>query len=449
MKTVVISSFHPHISRNILLTPFLARIVDAGVRVVIVTADYKVPYFQKTFSAKNIVIEGVPLYGASRTRRGIFFKRLSFYLFNTETARTRKKYEYYCRGKYIHYAISRFFGFVGRSNIARRMLRALDHALSPRDFFRHILDVHKPDAVFSTDIQNENDVSLMQDARRRGVLVVGMVRSWDNPTQRILRVMPDRLIVGSQLLADEVAELYQYPRARIFITGDPRYDKYLSGPSTTREEFCRRFNLDPEKKLLLYAPISDMLIRQNDVDQPIIEFLGTLCASILVRFPPSVGVCIGESFKKPPNVAFDQPGVGFKKDRVTDQEISREDDQCLVDSLYHADIVISGPTSIPVDAVLIDKPSIMVEIYHRPYDFCESIFNFKFAHIQKVLATGGIRHVRSIEELRLAISDYFTSPELDSDGRARIRGRWHSHSDGRASERLAGALIAATAGVAS
>src|SRR5581483_10940208 len=109
-------------------------------------------------------------------------------------------------------------GWVGRSLTVRRVVRFLDYRFSPAGIFDRIFDQYHPDLLLATDIQNENDVALMQDAHRHGVPIAGMLRSWDNPTQRILRVWPERLFLGSGELAREVRALYDFPAERIEVT---------------------------------------------------------------------------------------------------------------------------------------------------------------------------------------------------------------------------------------
>lgn len=442
VKTILISSFQAHVSRNILSTDALTILqAREDLAIVILVPDYKRDYFERNFSSRNTVVEGAPLYQSSKTRTGLFFKRLGMFLFHTKTARAKRRYQYYCEGKYVYYAFGMGLGFLGRSFMIRAVVRALDYRLSPKNFFDELFMRYAPDLVFAPDVQNENDVALMHASRRWRVPVIGMIRSWDNPTQRTLRVFPDRIIVGSETLKEEVERIYHYPQERIAVTGNPHYDRYLGGPSEDREEFFRRFGLDPAKPLILYAPFGDMLIRHNDVDEYVMEILARLGTQVLVRFPPDEKVNLPH-FSKPPRMAYDIPGVAFRKNEFGDREISREDDQRLIDSLVYADVVISGPTSIPLDAALLDKPAIMAHLYPSPRGFCSSVYNFWFTHIKKFLAADGVAYATSKEELIGAIGRFLSDPAWHSEGRARIRAMWFSHADGRAGERLARELLA-------
>jgi len=435
MKTLFITSFHPHISRNILLTPVLEMLKEKkDLRIVIVTADYKVDYFEKTFGDENVFVEGVKLYRASRTKRGLFFKRLGLFLLNTPTTLVHKKYQYYCKKKYVYYVCARFVGLVGRSLLVRCIVRKLDLLFSPKDLFKDIYDKYNPNIVFSTDIQNENDVSLMQDARRRKVNIVGMLRSWDNTTMRIMRIFPDKLLVGSRLLFNEMIEFYNYPTNKMVIVGNPHIEK-LKNPTMSKEDLYNYFGLNPELPLIFFAPSDDHLARRKDINKYMLELLSEVNANILVRFPPTDTATIGD-FKKPENMFYDKPGVSFGEKICTDREIGLEDNDRLTNEINYSDIIISGPTSIPMDAVFLDKPSIMAEIYPTPCSFCDCIYNFKTAHIVRMLAIGGVTHVESEEKLFSLIDDFLKNPNLFKAERAKTRSIYFSHTDGNSSNRI-------------
>jgi len=441
VKTIFITSFHPHISRNILATSAFGILkARQDLRIVVVVPDYKTAYFKEQFGGGNVVIEGVKPYQASATRRGLLLKKLAVFFFYTDTAQARKRYEYLCEGKHIYYVVSRIAGFVGRSAAVRRVVRAVDYRFSPKGFFARLCDQYRPDLVFATDVQNENDVSLMQDARERGIAVVGMIRSWDNPTQRAVRMFPETMLVGSDTVKEEVVRFCGYPSGRIKVIGNPHYDRYQAGPSMTREKFFSQFGLDPSRRTILYAPVGDHLLKHNDVDEYVMNILAITGEQVLVRFPPDEGVRL-VNFAKPPQMGYDRPGRAFAQSTFTDREITPADDQRLIDSLFYCAMAITGPTSIPLDAALIGTPSVLVNLYPTPRGFCGTILGFWCSHSKKLISIGGVRYVQSQEELLAAIADYFSDRGLDAPGRERMRSLWFSHADGHAGERLAQELL--------
>lgn len=426
MKKILITAFHPIISRNILSSGTLAELAThQDVAVVLVVPDYKVEYFTKTYGSSKILVVGVPLYQASKTRVGLFFKKLGIFLFNTKSARQRKEYDYYCTGKIMRYALSMILGVIGSSFVVRKIVRLIDFHFSPKGFFTEILLQHKPDLIFSTDVQNENDVSLMQDARRLRIPIVSMVRSWDNLSLRILRIFPDKLFVGSIELFNETQDLHRYPKEDVVITGNPHYCSYLAGATKTREQFLESYGLPIHKKLILYAPVSDALIRENDIDAHALSVLAGVPASILVRFPPEKPVTL-KDFEKSKNMAYDRTGRVFKTENSGDQELRPEDEESLINSLTYADLIVTGPTSICIDAALKDKPVIMVNFYPSQRHFFETVWRYKDTHIAKMLSTKGIHLSDTKEDFLRMIDVYLNDPMVDKEGRAEIRSKWFS-----------------------
>ncbi len=453
MKTVFITSFHPHISRNIFSTDVLAMLkAENNLRIVIICPNYKVDYFQKNFaspseaSAKEgrVIVEGVSMYQSSKTRTGLFFKRLALYMLPSETRRIKQRHKLYEDKNYLHFGFFVLVNFLGRSFLIRRFARYADLKLSPAHYFGALFDKYKPDAIFATDIQDENDTAIMQAAKKRAIPILGMFRSWDNPTQGILRVFPDKLLAGSTAVFDETVFWQGYPQEKISIVGHPHYDKYLKGPTKTREEFFREFGLDSKKKLILFTPLGDKFVRVNDMDYYGMEVVGAADAQMWVRFPPDEPVTL-KNFTKPANMVFHRPGFAFSG-KFEDREIRKEDDDSLINEIYWSDLVLAGPTSINLDAAFFDKPVAASHLVPPagsgpPRNYFDDVYCFDFSHVRKVLGTGGTRYIRNKQELDKAIEQYFKNPKLDAAGRAEIRSLWFSHADGKSSERVAKEII--------
>lgn len=330
--------------------------------------------------------------------------------------------------------------FFGRSFILQRIARWFDFTFSPKGFFDSLIKKYHPGLIFSTDIHNENDAALMFDAKKAGIKILGMWRSWDNPTQQMLRIFPDVIFCGSEELRRETIELHNYPKERIRMTGHPHYDRYIKGPTRSREKFFSNFGLDPFKPFILFAPGGDKIIQYNDTDVFALEILAELEHQVLVRYPPGEDVRLIDVRTWPKRIVFEKPAHRFSS-RPGDLEIRREDDDNLIDELHYASLVVTGPTSIPLDAALLDKPSIVADIYPTERNRYEKGWGYMLDHIQKLFSTGGVWRVRSKEDFIKAVKAYLENPSIHKEGRAEIRRRWFSHADGKASERLANEII--------
>lgn len=456
MSTLFITSFHPLISRNIIGTavlPLLARggmpgsredLSLPGMEVVVLVPDYKVPYFAKTYAQPGVRFEGVPTGSSVRTKRVGMFKRLAEAMPNTRRAaigrvRTlsgeKKSRLYY----YLFYLPA---SLLGRSKLAMRFVRCADFWFSPRGRFSELLERYRPDLIFSTDVQNEHDVALMQDSRRAGIRVIAMVRSWDNLTTRALRIIPDRLIVHNDIIKEEAVLIYGVRPEVTGVVGIPHYDRYIRGPVVPREAFFRKIGLDPAKKLVIYFPICDYRMRENVVDRYVIETLATVDANVVVRFPPAESVTIA-GLEKPAGMVFDRPGYVFDERVYGNRELTPEDDERLLHLLAYSDCVVAGPSTAAIDAAVFDKPILLVDFYPRELGDEEKIYEFGTEHFSRIIESGGARRARTREEFLRWLGDYLSHPEREQSGRERIRREQCWSLDGRSSQRLAGELLRA------
>ncbi len=442
MKTVFITSFNSSISRNILDAGVLDLLAERKeIRTVLVVPAYKTDYFRRRFARSRVVVEGVPFNEVSKTSLlGYAFKKAGLFLLDTRTRQLKVGFKYYCDRKLGAFLVQRALGLASRIPFARSGIRYLDFRLSSRGPFTALVDRYRPDVIFSTDVQNENDVALMQLGRARGIRTVGMVRSWDNPTQSAFRFFPDALLVGSARVRDETVRWQGFPAERIVVVGQPHYDRYRSGSTKPRDAFFAEYGLNPGRPLILFAPFGDKLVYFNDIEQYIMELLGTVDAQVLVRMPPHRNVTL-INFKQPKNMVIDRPGVVFKKTDFEDREMSSEEDERLLHALSYSDIVISGPSSILLDGIFFDKPVIAAHLCPTPRPFYETMYWFNFDHIRSLLATGGVRYATTPDELFVAIEDYLCDPHRDALGRVRARALWFSHIDGKSCERVVRELL--------
>lgn len=439
MKTIFLTSFHVLISRNILMTPVLKMLTDAGVRVVILVPDYKEDYFRKTFGGNNIIIEGIKSYVFSRSFLGLAFKRMSRPILNTHTSKIRCLQKLKSEKKYFYYY---FFmlpaKILGRFAWFRRFFRWADSHLAPlKGYFFGLFDKYHPDLVVVTDVNNENDVALLQDSKRRKIKTACIVRSWDNLTNFYMRAKPDKLIVSSRLLKEQAIELQGFDEKDVELVGIPHYDRYLNGPTELKELFFKKRGFDINKRLLLYVPVADFRVKENDVDSYMLEILSKLPVNILVRIPPA-GVLSRENMITSPNIYFEQPGLPFRF--KGDSEITKEDDDGLINSLYYADLVVTGPGTMNIDAAVVDRPMIMVNFYKKPKPYFESIIEYDYNHIQPILKSGGAKVVKSKEELLREIDVYLRNPKKDAEGRKKIIED-QCHELGGSSKRMADYIL--------
>ena len=119
------------------------------------------------------------------------------------------------------------------------------------------IDEHQPDLLLVTPVVREGSPQsdYVRSARARGVRTAFCVASWDNLTNKgLIHDRFDLVTVWNEAMKREAVELHGMPPERVAVTGAQSFDEWFGRrPSTTREAFCARVGLRPDRPYLLYV----------------------------------------------------------------------------------------------------------------------------------------------------------------------------------------------------
>lgn len=365
-------------------------------------------------------------------KRDIFLRYLSLASLGTKTLDLKRQTEMKGSGSIV----SKFIGYP----FFQPILRFLNYLLLPSDNFYRLFRTYQPSLVFSTDVQNELDIGLMEEAKRFSVRTVGMVRSWDNLTSKgILRCVPDVLLVGNEVMKHEAVAIQGILSEKVAVVGVPHYDRYFKHETIPKKLLEEKIGLPPESRFVLFAPTGNRYISDNTVDEYIFKLIEKELPpgwSLVVRLPPTDMVQGIETGLSSARIKIYRPGENFGTVKTT--ELSRHDDALLVAMLREAGVVVTGPSTLCIDAAIFDVPVILVGFdgeSNRPY--LESTRRYyDYNHFDAVKASGGVRIAGSPEEFKTLLHGYINNKSLDRDGR-RTLVQWEcGFVDGRSSHRI-------------
>jgi len=434
MKTTLITSFHNFTARNVLVAPFFRMLAsEPDIRIVLVVPQGKAAFYEKTFGGKNIVVHGV----SGRLRRiDSFFKDLASASMRTHSINLMRKYNI---GLERPYSQKLLFW----APIFRRFVPFLYARLVGRNTYADIFETYAPKLLFATDAFHPVDNRLLHEASHRGIATLSMVRSWDNLTTKgPLRVIPDVLAVSNTIMKDQAVQEHRMPPDRVIPVGIPFHDRYMHGAKHARDAFIRSIGADPQKKVILYAATGDRFFKRNTFDRDFIEMLSAMLPDthqLLVRYPPADVVNL-EGLLTKKNVLFERAGVQFseKSNVFNKNELGPEDDDHLIDTIYYSDVVVGVTTTLLLDAVLCDRPTIAVgfDLQNRVWKKGSASRVLEYTHMQAFLKSGGVAVAKTPDELRTTLFEYIKNPARDHEGRMRVRSEQAYIYDGHASERL-------------
>lgn len=332
----------------------------------------------------------------------------------------------------------RWLGFpFPRSRTLLRLFKSLYY----RAWQRHpaveaLFDQVRPDLVVLTHLQTALVTPYLLAARARGIRLIGINGSWDQPTTKGPLVEGlSEILAQSVRIRAELAELHGYPPDRIEVIGWPQMDVYgdLAGASP-RNEFLARIGLPAGGRYLLVGAYAERLGGHEP------EMCRKLAAAVAAgRFGDDVTLYIrchplDSQWNQRLAPLADLPRVIVEPPRLDDL-------QHLADLIRHAEVVISSAGTINLDAAALDRPSLAVafEDERLPY-YDRPVRRYSMEHYAAALETGGIRLVESQAALEEAIAAYIRDETLDAEGRRRLRETFLSPLDGGAARRVAAAI---------
>lgn len=446
MKTIFVSCFHPYTSRNILSTDAFRLLVRAqDLRIVLFVHDNKTAYIKTNFADAHTIVEGISFNApSSKSWAMLVMKRFAKFCLDSNSVRIQRYMKWKFEKKYVYLFLSFISKAVSHSRMLRACMRAFDYHMAEKDRYGMYFQAYHPDVVIITDVLNERDVELAQNARFFNVPVVGMVRSWDNLTLHgLMRFLPDLLLVASEEIKKQAEVLNDCSDNKVNIVGVAHYDKYVQGAKISREEFFRSAGLNSSRPTIFYAPIGDFYIADNTTDRHIVSLLGGMSANIIVRFSPTVPVKDMEgTLPLSANVYVDRPGVNFTKQSIGDQELSEQDDDRLLHELLYSDVIICGPSTVALDAVFLDKPVIIINFHPDARGYYDGIARrYDYDHFKFAIDCGAFRLANSKEEFFSLIEQYKKDSSLDAKARAVLRTAYCGPHDGMSGARIARAIV--------
>lgn len=452
MKTIFVTTFQGVEARNFLRSSICQNLLeDPGIRLVLFTkSESHAKYYQKEFNDPRVTFEVVAYTKPHGWDK--LFSHFKFLTLRTGSTNLQRRMLLERRKNYlIHYLMNTVNFVIARSGF-RKIMRVLDWLLVRNRPYASYFDKYRPDFVLLMHLFNDSEVHFLRETRKRKIKSVALIYSWDKITTRCtLRLLPEKAIVYNDLVKEELIRYNEMPKHSIFVSGVPLYDLYFNTQPVGREEFFRRINSDPSRRIIVLGTMGKAF---SDSDWDIIDLLykfrdeGRIPkdVEILVRFLP-YDVLEEEELKKRPELLYDYPGTRFSTRRTlgssVDWDMSFADMAHLRDTLAHMDMLICYASSLIIEAAIFNKPVINLdfEIKKSLYLSKSPTQYFGSEHYKKALASGGVRLMNGPEALAEWINKYLGNPALDREGRRRLVEEQCKYTDGKAGERIASFVL--------
>jgi len=456
MKTIFFTIYDGDTEKVNLRSDVFPTLKRAGLKIIILVKRKFVDYYRANFGDSRVLIEPLPNARAFSER---VFYWLGWNTIPTFSIYLRRKEAYLKHHRnFIRYRVEQVVSFFGRFRLWRNFLRWIYFHISD-DYGKELFQKYKPDLLFAPSMFSFEDGRLLRQAKKLGIKTITTVKSWDVlTTKAFTRVLADKILVFNEYNKREAIEIGDYKPEQVEVVGFPQFDIYTKKEIfLSRKEFFKKIGANLNKKLILYASSGGWknpyehevllglhkAIEDGRIKEPI---------QVLIRFHPKYS-SPAEYLKGLPHFILDRPGThliketdlsfGEATDRVFNWTFTEKDIINLANSIYHSDVTINTQSTMTLDAAALDKPVILIGYDgFRKLDYWQSILRkYERNHYQYVLKTGGVRLVKSLDELIETINAYLENPNLDSGGRKIVREKLIYKVDGNSGKRVAEIIL--------
>ena len=240
----------------------------------------------------------------------------------------------------------------------------------------------------------------------------------------------------------EASQYSAIPGSRIMVIGIPHYDGYKEIAFGPKEDFLHSVGASVRKKIALFIPIGDRYLNPNTVDEDTLLLLDRILPEhfiLFVRLPPGDSVKNIESKSFGSRVYIERPVTDFKTLKNT--EINPDSDRRLAETVYHSDIIITGPSTMVIDSAYFNKPMILEGFCDDQSEYYKSIIRYyDYDNFIPVIESRAVRFPKNIDDLKKIVLEYDRQPAIDSDYRKNLALLECGYLDGKSSERLANVI---------
>jgi hypothetical protein len=236
----------------------------------------------------------------------------------------------------------------------KRALEAAERSLDPPPHVVRFLEDFDPDVVVVTHLARDSvQADYVRAANRLGLHSAYPVFSWDNLTNKgLVHEIPEVVLVWNEIQAKEAVDLQDIPPARVRVLGAWSYDHWFDWqPSTSREEFCARVGLRPDRPVVLYVCSSGFVARDE------VAFVRRWLAALRAR-----GNDAGVVVRPHPRNAAQWAGVSLDDPQAVvwptlgEEPLESESRKNYFDSIYHSAAVVGINTSAQIESAVVGRP---------------------------------------------------------------------------------------------
>ncbi len=302
-------------------------------------------------------------------------------------------------------------------------------------------DQLNPELLISTHPTSVYEINYTSVAQKRGVPIMGVVKSFDNITSKgFLPVVPSFFSVWNQQMKEELVHIHAIDPIDISINGAPQFDNYLNySPKSNFSQFTKAFGLSGKRKIVLLTTTSEDI---NSSEPSLADFLYKLSKKLnfdlLVRPHPADDN--DERFENQisKGIAFQS----FSKHNDLQKKISTPNFiSDLSETLFYTDILINTASTTTLDAAIMNIPIINIAFNIDDHKRDDDISRYyKLDHFKEITSSNASSIAFDQTQLTKSIEMYLNDPSYKADLRSKLKKDFIGFT-GNASKNLSGQII--------
>lgn len=449
--TIFITISRGIIARNLLQNKFYDLVKKNFDKIVLITTASEDKRFAREFSAPNVEIIPMPT-EPDKAWESILSNLYKFLIFNKSTlghgmywyskVPTRLKWIF----KVIRFfLLSIIFYPLSKISAVRSTVQWFDGKFlqqESRKQYEKLIDDYKPDIVFVANMLEE--AALLKAAKNRSVQTVAMAKTWDNLSKRYFRSRADHILSWSSFMKDELIQLQDYKEDEITVVGVPQFDYYVDESEyESREDFCSRVGLDPNKKIICLGSEGKIMPSDKDIAKVIHDLVqdNKLDYDCQLFIRPHFGHTNDaqkfSELKGLENVVIDScnnPSEGFDDS----WDYSKTQMKHFLSILRYSDVLLNSASTLSLDSAAAGTPTIYIKFdgYNKKSLFESGRRWYVCDYLDELMSFNAGLVAYDIESLRGFINAHLENPKLFAENQSKLRARLCPLMDGRAGERL-------------
>lgn len=281
-----------------------------------------------------------------------------------------------------------------------------------------ILNAWRPDIIVGADDSDDRERVYFLMGRGRGLPTLLIQHGLASPPALYWKFMStDKAAIFDDSTYQVLTEMGLEAK-NLVVTGSPKFDRLVKGQST-KDEICHRLGINPKERVILFTPQPNMgdsfpseRIRKGLITTIYHSITGLEDTALIVKPHPDEDVAFHHHMKS-----------RFNSVVVTERDFDTQE------LILACDVLITFHSTTTLEAMIADKPVILVKIPERP----DPAQYFEKGATLVVGSEGSL-----VQALKSIFSDQDVSHKLKTARTNFIHKQ--KYMDGKASDRIAGLI---------